>query len=210
MTTATDTTTDTKPATVQIVSVPPTKIADTEHVVSWERRSTEKNPVAQDQRYRGVVIPAAALKVPDDACKSKFAMLLQSTIHRLADASFTAWVKDKMQETQMPAALLTVDAVLAYWAEEKQRQSVDGDKILAWLPTSELWKVLNEKQQITWKTLLPKVAAPSYKQIIKQDEAAVIITRIPEADHQHPVAVFILQRCNNVLSDERTSAANAL
>ena len=194
-----------QPATVQIVSVPPVKVADTDRVVSWSRRSTEKTPVVAEMRYRAVIVPAASLKVPDDACRSKFASLLQSTIHDLADARFQAHIKDQMHATEMPAALLSLDNVLAFWAEEKQRATVDAAKIIEWLKASATFKTLSLAQQAGWLNRLPKIAAPSYKGLINKEQAAAIISKISEDDTEHAVCVFCMTRLNNILGEESTT-----
>jgi hypothetical protein len=200
----TDATTE---ATVQIVSTPPLKVADAEIVVCWSRRSTEKNPVEVTQRYRGVVIPRAMLEVPADSVSSKFQKLLQFTIYDLADKKLTEYVKDRMHEITMPLALLSLDSILAFWAEEKQRQSIDAEKITEWLKQSKTLAALPAATQKVWLVKLPKIAAPSYKLQWKQGEAAAVISKLHAEELEHPVAVFIATRCNNVLTEESEEAA---
>lgn len=194
---------------VQVVSTPPAKVADFEHCIEWSRRSTDKNPVPEAQRYRAIVIPAAQLKVPDDACNSKFQRVLQSTIHELAQAFFVTKVKDDLMKTQLDGTMFTIDNVLAFWAEEKQRASVDGDKIKSWLPTSATWKDLSEAQRKVWLTEIPKLAAPSYQQVFSKAKAAVIVGRIKDDDLSNTIAAFILQRCNKILSAAEEANADA-
>ena len=139
---------------VQIVSTPALKIADSERVIAWARRSTEKTPVAVEQRYRAVTIKADSLKIPLDTCSSKFYTLLQSTVHDLADVRFQAWVKDNMNEIEMESDILSLDSVLAFWAAEKQRMVVDGEQIKLWLLKSETYENLSESQKLVWARTL--------------------------------------------------------
>jgi len=192
---------------VQVVSTPPSKVEEGSMVIEWSRRSTDKNPLPEAQRYRGIVIPASQLKVPDDSASSKFLRLLQGTIHDLAQALFVEKIKDQMEAIQIDGAAFTVDLVLAYWAEEKQRQSVDAAKITEWLKSSATFKVLNDAQKKGWLEKVPKIAAPSYQGIIRQGEAAAIVSRIVEEDLQHPIAIFILTRANKILSLESVETA---
>jgi hypothetical protein len=194
---------------LQVVSVPPLKVADTERVVSWSRRNTEKTPVPETERYRAVVVAASTLKVPNDACHSPFYSLLQSTIHDLADATFQAWVRDNMLATTMDAGRLSLDKVLAFWAEEKQRTTVDAEKIIAFLKTSATFKGFATNKQKTWLHRIPKIAAPAYRGSIDQEDAAAIIAQIHDDDLADPVAVYIIQRCNNILTGDK-SAKEAL
>ncbi len=80
-----------------ITTVVPTNLKPDHITISWARRSTEKNPVAEHERYRGIEVPAALLAIAPEDCRSKFQQLLQSTIHSLADAKFTHWLKENMQ-----------------------------------------------------------------------------------------------------------------
>lgn len=197
--------TDTPEAAItmlQVTSTPPIKVADADMVVCWARRSTTANPVSTTQRYRGTMIPRAKLAIPSDKCSSQFYMLLQSTIHGLADACFTAYIRERMDDVTIPAAVLTLDNVLAFWAEEKQRQVVDAEKITAWLPKSETWKALTDVQRKAWASKLPKIAAPSYALAFTKENAAAIITKIATEDMEHPIALFIATRCTNVINKE--------
>jgi predicted flavoprotein YhiN len=193
-------------ANLQVVSTPPVKIKETERVVAWKRRSTEKNPVAESERYRGVVIHADNLLIAADACTSKFHRLLQETIYSLADAAFQGYIEERMHEVEMPASKLSLDSVLAYWAEEKQKQTIDGEKITAWLKTSKTLAALPKATATIWLNKVPKIAAPSYKQNFSEAQAAAMVSKLHADEIEHPVAQFIAQRCNNILSDESKEA----
>lgn len=191
--------------TLQVISTPPAKLEDGMQLVSWSRRSTEKNPVDAANRFRGVVQSASVLQLPDGSTTSKFSKLLQNTINELADARFTAWVKDNMMATAMPASFTSMDSVLAFYAEEKQRAVMDGAKILTWLKASPTFAALNEKQQKSWLEKMPKMAAPSYAGLFSRENAATVISRIHADDLEAPEAMFIMERCNkiiNALSEE--------
>jgi hypothetical protein len=189
-------------STVQIISTPPVGgIKDGTTLVSWSRRSTEKNPVPTAERYRGVVIPAANLALPDGATTSKFSRLLQSTIYDLAAGKFQAYITDRMFEATMPTAVLTLDSVIAFWAEEKQRQTIDAAKITDFLKSSETIKTLPENTAKVWISKVPRIAAPSYKNLFSKEQAAVIISKLADADNHSPIYDFIVTRCNNIISE---------
>lgn len=194
------------PAMLQIVSVPPVQVKDTERVIAWSRRSTEKTPVPATERYRGTVVPTKMLKLPEAACSSKFQRLLQSTIYDLADAKFTEYVKERMHEIEMPASLLSLDNVLAFWAEEKQRNLIDADKIVAWLKDSKTLAALPAAKRGIWLSKVPKIAAPGYKMQWTKPDAASLIAKLQDDELEHPVAVFIATRCNNILAAESQEA----
>ena len=186
-------------ASKQVFSTPPLSIAETCRLVSWSRRSTTQNPVDAANRYRGIVVESAALAIAPDACTSKFQRLLQSTIHNLADAMFQAWATDNLPALEYDGAAITTDSVLMFWADKKSKETIDGAAILAWLEASETWKILNDKQRAAWKTLLPKIAAPSYRASFTVSEATKLAARIVESDGEHATGLFILQRLANIM-----------
>lgn len=195
------------PKMLQVSSIAPTKTPDHHLNICWQRRSTDKNPVDAAMRYRGVQVHESVLALPDGATSSKFHALLQNTIHQLADAKFTAWVRDNMHATEMPASHITLDSVLAFWSEEKQRQTIDAEKITAFLKASKTFAALTPAQQKGWLEKMPKMAAPSYKLLFNKEQAAVIVSRFHPDELDDPVLIFLATRCNNILSDESQEAA---
>lgn len=204
MTTSTKTdapaTTETTVPMLQVLSTPPAEVAKDMQLISWSRRSTEKNPVPAAQRFRGVVQAIGVLTLPDGSTTSKFSKLLQNTINDLADARFTAWVKDNMHATEMPASFTSMDSILAFYSEEKQRQTIDGDKLAAWLKTSKTVAALAANLQKSWLEKLPKMAAPGFANIFTRDQAATIVSKIHEDEVDAPEAAFIITRCNTIIN----------
>lgn len=187
---------------IQVVSVPPTKLAENEQLVSWSRRSTAANPVSATERYRAVIVHSSSLTIPDGATTSKFSALLQSTINSLADAKFTDYIRERMHEVEIPAAVISIDSVLAFWSEEKQRQTIDADKITTFLKGSETLAALNEQTQKVWLNKVPKIAAPNYRTNFSKGQAAAIVAKLAENELENPIAVFIATRCNLIITDE--------
>lgn len=196
-------------ASSQVFSTPPLNVADGNTVIAWSRRSTTANPVKQEERYRSVIVSTAALAVPADACSSKFARLLQSTVNGLAEGMFQAWAKDNIQSTAYDGAAITVDNVLMHWAEQKQRETIDGAAVLTWLKASKTWAdaLETEARRNAWATMLPKIAAPSYRASFSPKEASVMIARIQEEDADTPVGLFVVQRLNTILGTADKSDA---
>lgn len=199
---STTTTTTTEVKLTQVVSTPPAKLEDNTVAISWSRRSTDKNPVKTEERYRGIVVPAATLALPDGSTTSKFAALLQATIYDLADKKFAKWAADNMLVTEVDASLFSLDAVILYWAEEKKAAQMDGAKIADWLKTSKTYKDLPEAVQKTWLSKIPKIAAPGYANFFSKGQAATIVSKLHADDLEAPAAQFIMTRCNNIISRE--------
>jgi len=198
-------------ASAHVFTRPPVALADGCHLVSWSRRSTKANPVAEAERYRGIIIEASAVTVPPDACGSKFLRLVQHTINGLADAMFTAWAKDNIHATSYDGASITTDSVLTYWAEQRQRETIDAAAITEWLKQSAtLASFDNEKQRAAWLAIMPKLAAPGYRGALKPDQASTAILRIKEEDTDHAVCAFIMQRLTNIMTPAEDANADAL
>ena len=193
---------------VQIVSTPATATPADSVTIAWSRRSTTANPVAATERYRAVTLHRAVLQLPDGATTSKFSSLLQETINKLAADKFQAWIADgRMMETKMPQHILSLDNVLAFWAEEKQRATIDGDKIKAWLAECATVKALAPAAAAVWNRQLPKIASPGYRNVFTKEQAATIVSKIAAEDADHPIAVFIATRCNAIINEETQADA---
>lgn len=204
----TSTTIETSTSTsYRVLSVPPAKLADTEMVIAWSRRSTDKNPVSAEERFRGIVLPKSVLALPHEACSSKFYNLLQITLWNLADGMFTSWVRDNMLNTDYEVHRMTIDNVLAFWAEERQRNTIDAAKIVEFLKQSKTLAGFAPALQAVWLNKLPKIAAPSYKQTFSREQAAAIVSKLHEDDLDNEVCLFIMQRANNVISAETVQEA---
>jgi hypothetical protein len=196
-----------EPAKAQIVSVPPVAVKADERIISWSRRSTKQNPVEQCDRYRGIVVKADSLLVPADACNSKFYNLLQTTIHALADACFTDWVRDNMHTLTVETSRFCLDRVLAFWADERQRLTVDAEKIIAFLKDSATMAKFDEAKRKAWLHRVPKIAAPGYAGLVSKEQAAAIIAQVADSDLENPVCIFIITRCNTILNAESATEA---
>ena len=197
----------------QIHTRPPVAITEGATIVAWARRSTEKNKISEAERYRGIVVQAASITPPADACASKFQRLLSATVAKLAEDQFTAWCKQdgNMMKAAYDGPAITVDSALMHWAEQKQRESIDGAAITAWLKQSATFAAFeNDKQRAAWLTIMPKLAAPSYRQALKPDQAQTAILRIADADAEHAVCQFLMQRLSNIMTPAEDANADAL
>lgn len=206
----TDSTSTEAPAKMLPIStVAPLNIPDTDMIVSWTRRSTTANPVANENRYRGVIVNRSTLALPDGSTTSKFTALLQSTIHALADKKFQALMQEDggMQLKEIPASSLTLDSVLTYWAAERQNNQIDNAKLTAWLTASKTLEALPEATRKVWLTKLPKIAAPGYQNLFTKEQAATIISRLNAEELEAPEAEFIVTRCNAIIVKPELSEA---
>lgn len=192
---------------VKVHTVQPTKIDDGKQLISWSRRSTDKNPVKAEERYRGVMIPETNLQLPDGACQSKFQVLLQSTIDTLAAGLFQEWASENMLASEYDADRLTVSTVLTHWAAQRDAAKIDAAKITAFLNASPTFAKLPEATRKAWLIKVPKIASPAYANLFTQEQAAVIISRLSVDDCETPEGAFIVARCNAIMSRETVEEA---
>ena len=183
------------------------EVANTYTLVRTRRETDPKKPIPATERYRAINVPAENLAVPSDQCSSKFHQLLQNTILGFAKKKFEVYITDNMGAKEVALNLFTMDAVLAYASERAEASKIDAEKITAWLVSSATFKTLNEKQQVGWKELLPKIAAPGYGNSLLPTPAATIIAKLHADDLEHPVAQFIMQRCNSVILKNEAESA---
>lgn len=199
------TTNETK--TVQVVSVAPSTTPDHHMVLRMSRRSTKENPVKTEERYRAIIIHSAQLQLPDGATTSKFAALLQATIHDLAEKKFAAWAVENLSATQVDPLMFNLDTVISYWAEEKRASQIDGKKIEEWLKGSKTYEALSEETKKVWLAKIPKIAAPSYGGLFTKQQAATIMSKMHADDLEHTCAAFIASRCNKIITTEAVEEA---
>lgn len=201
----------TAPAMLQVFTTSQ-KLEAGKLAIEWKRRSTAANPVLEANRYRAVIVNESALLIGNDACASKFHSLLQTTISNLA-ASMLAAELSVTDKREVFASKYTVTGVLAYYSEEKKRQTIDKDAVIAWLETSATFAALpSDAVRTTWLATLPKLAAPSYRTVLGQqapEKAARIMSRFADADLEHAVCVFLSERLNAIITPEEELQAEA-
>lgn len=182
--------------------------------IEWRRRSTKQNPIAEANRYRAILVNEAAVTIAPSDCASKFAKLLQSTIHDLA----SKMLADELGETdkrEVQAARYTINGIMAHWAEEKKRQTIDAAAITEWLKQSKTFASLNANQQTAWLTAMPKMAAPAYRNCLGSGDrgkaaAAVALSRLHADDTDNAVCQFLAERLGNIMSAEEADVADSL
>lgn len=177
-------------------------------LLEMRRRSTKETPVARENAYRCALIGEAITAIDAGSVPSRFSVLLQSTINDLAQARFAEFCKANPTALTVDQRLFRVDALLAYWAEEKQSQRITGASITEWLAQSATLRSVPAAAATVWTRELPKLAAPSYAGVFTKKQAASIVARLHDDDLEHPVCVFVATRCNIILNKEDSQAAD--
>lgn len=172
-----------------------------------KRETKQSGSIPEDQRFRGIVIPSDWITLPSDACRSAFTAILQRAIFDVAADRLSAYLSEDWNRKTVPAASFTIPNLLTYWAEEKQRSSIDGKQISEWIK-AQAW--IPADVLSGWQAKVPTIAAPSYRNLFKKTQAASISSRILQSGiklENDPIAAYIVQRCSNILATEEQEQA---
>ena len=165
------------------------------HALEYSRRSTDKNPVAQSERYRVAFIPEELRLVSAEGMASKFHALVQARIDELAKQRFEAMCK---AEGPMLAAIdpraFTVDSLLMYAAEERERSRITKESMLAWLTSSATFASLSDAGKKLWQARVPGILAPMFKNAFTRNEANSILAKLHNDDMSDPHCVLLANR----------------
>lgn len=164
-------------------------------------RSTEKNPVEASQRYRVAFIPESLRLIDAGAMPSKFASLVQATIDGIAQERFAAMLaEDGMSLAAIDPKAFSVDALLMYWAEQRDRQRITKESLLSWLEGSATFASLSEKAKQLWRSRIPGILAPLYRNAFTVNEATNIVAKIADSDLSDPHAVMLANRLQIIIA----------
>jgi len=164
-------------------------------------RSTEKNPVAAHDRYRVAFVPEQPLLIDAGGISSKFASLVQARIHEIAQERFAALLAEEGMSLQaIEPRMFTVDALLGYWAEERERSRITKESLLSWFAGSATAATLSEKSRQLWQARLPGILAPLYRNAFTVNEATQIVAKLADADMSDPHAVMLANRLQIIIA----------
>lgn len=185
---------------VPIYTVPTPTPAGT-YALEKRARSTQQNPVDASNRYRVAFVPEQPLLIAQDGVSSKFAALVQARIHDIAQERFAALLAEEGMSLQaLEPRMFTVDALLSYWAEERDRSRITKESLLAWFDSSATAASLSEKGRQLWRTRLPGILAPMYRNAFTSNEATQIVAKLADADMGDPHAVMLANRLQIIIA----------
>lgn len=199
-------TTETTVTMLPITTVEPATVPAGFVLVAARQRSSKEKKVEASQRFRGILVPEAAILPPVEACHAQYREILVSQIDALASEKLAAVWKDS-DPKEVRADAFTLASILAYFAEKKQRQSIDGAAITEWLKASATLATLTEAQQATYLRVLPKLAAPGFRGVLSAENAATVAQRIADDDAATTVGAFVMKRLADIM--EAVSTADA-
>ena len=172
--------------------------------ISTTQRNSERKAVTADQRCRCVLVPEASIQPDAGTMPSKFLHLVSSMLCDIAADRLKQQWQENGDPREVSASLFTVDSLLVFAAERKQREAMTGEKVAAWLKESATLRTLNDAARATWLARLPKIAAPGFRGSFTAEQAATIAGKISEEDHASPVCSFVLGRLASIMEAAST------
>lgn len=172
------------------------------HALEYSRRSTEKNPIPSEHRYRVAFIPEGLRAIDAGAIPSKFATLVQASIDAIAKDRFENQCKEaEMRLAAIDPRAFSVDALLAYWAEDRERSRITKESMLAWLQSSATFTSLqSDAVRRIWLQRIPGILAPMYKNAFTVGEATQIAAKLADADIADPHCVLLANRLQIIIA----------
>jgi hypothetical protein len=171
-----------------------------------DKESGKKKEIAADQKCRAILMPELTPNV-----SSKYVSLVTSALGELAKAQLSAQWEQDASIKEVPAALYTEDALLAYGAREAESKKLTGASILQWFEQSELCKEFQEKKysegQIKrFRMELENIAAPVLSADFYNEEKA--LKRIAtigkhERDTEHETAQLMVAKLQRFIEKTR-------
>lgn len=126
---------------IAVSSVVPSKVEKGFTLITANTRETEKTgKIEEANKRRCIVIP----EFQPEGVPSKFHTHVVSLLERAAKDQLAAlWEEKGNSISEVPAAIWTIDGILAFLTRQAESQRFSKDNINAWLKTSELQKRLD-------------------------------------------------------------------
>lgn len=125
-------------------------------------RNSKSQQVAEDQRYRNIVIPEFSLPNIED----KFRVVLITKFEELAKARFEGEMKENRSAKTVLASNYTIDSLLEFFSTQATSNRLTAAAIEEWFKNSETRKfIISRKDETTadkYGKLYAKVASPNH------------------------------------------------
>lgn len=129
-----------------VTMIPVSSVASTSvqkgfiQIIASTRETEKTGKIEEANKRRCIVIPEFA----PEGVPSKFQTLVVNSLERAAKDQLQAlWEEKGNSISEVPAAIWTLDGILAFIARQAESQRFSKDNINAWLKTSELQKRLD-------------------------------------------------------------------
>lgn len=136
-----------EPTEYAIHAVDPTPITAGMQLVFFNRKSTVKNPVPDDEKHRSVMVPKFRSHQYEVSAEPKeasevFAAAVEEAVNDAAGSILQAYVMEHGKDVKtIPASLLTFAAVLEEMQKKQTSQRLNGETIEKWYDASKTGEV---------------------------------------------------------------------
>lgn len=202
-------TTETTSTSTKFLKVAPKEIPQGMQLVSFSRKSTAKNPVAEEHKERHAIVPAYP-KVDASIEGSSNAVLtaaLLEVIEKQASSVLQAAFIANPEAEEVDASILEWSAILASMEEKQSKETITGDIIAQWYDSSETGKA-NATRYGTDDTAKKKSAMLRQKYMslasmnsgIPAEQATRFLGYLKEEDLSHPIAATVARRLSQIIA----------
>ncbi len=195
---------------LSILKDEPKQIPEGQCIVSFSRKSTAKNPVADSEKQRFVlapVLPAVCAYVGSNEASSILSAalsdLLDSTRSQILQAAFVA---DTSIE-EIDASRLDLSSILEVLEQRQSSTSLTSERIAQWYDASKTAEGnatrygTDETAKKKSKMLRDKyLSLASGNSGITPDQATRFLGYMAEADLQHPIGASIVRKLQGIIS----------
>lgn len=202
-------TTDSSTNVLTILKDEPKQVPEGQCIVSFSRKSTTKNPVADSEKQRFVlaaILPAPIASINSEAnsiLSAALADLLDSTRSQILQAAFVADTKIETIE----AGKLDLSSILEVLEQRQSSTSLTSDRIAQWYDASKTAEGnavrygTDDKAKAKSKMLRDKyLSLASGNSGITPDQATRFLSYVHESDLQHPIGASIVRKLQGIIS----------
>lgn len=199
------------PNTNILTTEPTTELAQGISLVSFTRKSTKKNPVADADKYRAIEVPAFTMPTLAEGTDNVFAVAIREAFDNAAGEILRDYVDSNKGATEVDVSLFTFAAVVAKMQAQATSQRLNQETIAAWYDSSETAK--DAAKRYEGATMEKKTAAlkshylslASNNPGISPELATKMISYINANDVTNATAKVVLQRLEKLSKKVDTS-----
>ncbi len=150
-------------------------------LITANLRTTDDRPVADEERYRNIVIPEfSILSVP-----AQFQSILLAKLYELAKLRFESAMKDSNRMLSVvPADDYTISSLLAWFATHAASGRLSKESVTTWFLASATYALVLDRKGTTeaqkWVELFAKLASPNHG--VNPNTCRILLASLQPAD----------------------------
>lgn len=203
------------PTMLQILTAEPKEILPTQALVYFERKNTDKNPVSESEKYRGVLVtPPYVLPGASESLHEVFADAISEAFYDAAGKVLKEYIEthaEKYAVKEVSSALFTFENIITKMQQAQTSTKYTGEQIGAWFDASktaeDATKKYGSKEDKKYQNLRAKyqTLASNNPTGISPNAARIMLASFNTEEVNHPVVKMMakkLERLSKETADE--------